>query len=84
MPIRSSRMGESRDFCFARYSSLKSQKNVDNKRYGAIMSFTEKTRLDTGDTFPEMSFKSITGYSFELPSEFAGSWGVVLLYRGGW
>ncbi len=48
------------------------------------MSFTEKKRLDTGDTFPEMSFKSISGYSFELPCEFTGSWGVVLLYRGGW
>ncbi len=29
-------------------------------------------------------FKSITGFTFELPNEFTGSWGLVLLYRGGW
>lgn len=48
------------------------------------MSITEKARLDTGDAFPEITFKSITGYDFELPTDFAGSWGLVLLYRGGW
>jgi len=48
------------------------------------MSFTEKTRLDTGDPFPEVSLNSITGYAFELPNEFAGSWGIFLLYRGEW
>lgn len=48
------------------------------------MSSREKTRLDTGDRFPELSCKSITGYTFELPKEFAGSWGIVLFYRGQW
>lgn len=48
------------------------------------MSFRETPRLDTGDHFPEMSLNSITGFPFELPSEFAGSWGIVLLYRGEW
>ena len=45
------------------------------------MTFAENKRLDTGDSFP---FDSITGYTFELPKEFAGSWGIVLLYRGEW
>ena len=52
---------------------------------GANMPFlTEGMRLDTGDLFPEISFKSITGYSFELPDAFKGSWCVLLIYRGGW
>jgi hypothetical protein len=48
------------------------------------MSFKKTAKLDTGDSFPEITFKSITGYSFELPEEFTGSWSLVLLYRGGW
>ena len=48
------------------------------------MSFTGKPLLDTGDSFPEMSLNSITGYSFELPKVFAGSWAIVLFYRGEW
>ena len=51
---------------------------------GLNMSFIEKNRLDTGDPFPEISFNSITGYNFKLPNDFAGSWGIVLLYRGEW
>lgn len=48
------------------------------------MPFTEKNRLNTGDPFPSISLNSITGYTFELPNEFADSWGIVLFYRGGW
>ncbi len=45
---------------------------------------SEGKRLDTKDLFPDISFKSITGYSFELPDAFKGSWCVLLIYRGGW
>lgn len=48
------------------------------------MTFLRKSQLNTGDKFPEMSMDSITGYSFDLPKEFTGSWGIVLLYRGDW
>jgi len=63
---------------------LPEKDNLKLNQTGASMPFTEKARLDTGDSFPEITFKSITGYAFELPKEFTGSWGVVLLYRGGW
>ena len=48
------------------------------------MSIAGGVKLETKDTFPELNFKSITGYNFPMPSEFKDSWGVVLLYRGGW
>ena len=49
------------------------------------MSFlSEGMKLDTGDLFPDISFKSITGYEFKLPDAFKGSWCVILIYRGGW
>ena len=48
------------------------------------MTFTKQNRLDTGDSFPEITFNSITGYSFNMPKDFDGSWGIVLLYRGEW
>jgi hypothetical protein len=51
---------------------------------GANMPFTKNKRLDTGDSFPEITFQSITGYTFDLPKEFTDAWSVVLLYRGDW
>jgi len=48
------------------------------------MSIAGRDKLDTKDSFPELTFKSITGYNFLLPNEFKDSWGVVLFYRGGW
>lgn len=45
---------------------------------------SEGTRRDTGDLFPDISFKSITGNVFEVPAAFKGSWCIILIYRGGW
>jgi len=40
--------------------------------------------LDSGDTFPTMSFNKAGGGQLKLPDDVAGDWGVVLLYRGHW
>ena len=48
------------------------------------MSTPGRARLDTKETFAELTFKSITGYDYLLPKEFKDSWSLVLLYRGGW
>lgn len=40
--------------------------------------------LNPGDRFPELTVSEAGGDAFELPSAFAGSFGVVLFYRGSW
>ena len=42
------------------------------------------TRLRPGDTFPSLTITPADGLLLELPGAFAGHFGVVLLYRGGW
>ena len=41
-------------------------------------------RLNNGDTFPHFSASQVGGGTINLPEDLAGSWGVVLFYRGHW
>jgi peroxiredoxin len=40
--------------------------------------------LHNGESFPELEVPAVGGGRLLLPSALAGSWGVVLLYRGAW
>jgi len=40
--------------------------------------------LDNGAAFPSMSLKLAGGGRLELPGDWAGSHGVLLIYRGRW
>jgi hypothetical protein len=40
--------------------------------------------LDSGDAFPRIEIDQAGGGKISLPDDLAGSWGVVLLYRGHW
>jgi hypothetical protein len=40
--------------------------------------------LDGGDPFPPLELDKTGGGKVRLPADLAGSWGVVLLYRGHW
>jgi peroxiredoxin len=40
--------------------------------------------LHNGDVFPNITLKTVGGDTFALPGDLAGSFGVVLLYRGSW
>ena len=42
------------------------------------------TALRNGDTFPSLTIDAIGGGTISLPSDLAGSFGVVLIYRGAW
>lgn len=42
------------------------------------------TRLANGTTFPELTMTSVGGGSLALPEALAGSYGVILAYRGSW
>ena len=42
------------------------------------------TMLDGGDPFPPLELDKVGGGKVRLPEDLAGSWGVVLLYRGHW
>ena len=41
-------------------------------------------RLDNGQTFPTLEVPRTGGGTLRLPDEFAGHYGVVLIYRGTW
>lgn len=41
-------------------------------------------RLDNGQTFPTLEVPRTGGGTLRLPDEFAGHYGVVLIYRGSW
>lgn len=45
---------------------------------------TTNARLNNGDTFPALSADLVDGGTLNLPQDLAGSWGVVLFYRGDW
>jgi len=56
---------------------------------GAVMSIPSTqsvmaTRLSTGDLFPHLKAQQVGGGPFELPQALAGSWSVILFYRGHW
>jgi len=40
--------------------------------------------LHNGDTFPALDVPAVGGGSISLPGDLAGSFGVVLVYRGSW
>ena len=40
--------------------------------------------LDSGDTFPAITFNKVGGGQLSLPGDLDGHWGVLLLYRGHW
>jgi peroxiredoxin len=40
--------------------------------------------LENGDLFPALSLAAVGGGSISLPDALAGSYGVVLIYRGAW
>ncbi len=40
--------------------------------------------LRNGDTFPALPVSTVGGGTISLPGDFAGSYGVVLTYRGAW
>ncbi|MGC2786987.1 MAG: redoxin domain-containing protein [Roseiarcus sp.] len=40
--------------------------------------------LNNGDAFPKLAIPAVGGGAITLPDAFAGSWGVVLIYRGAW
>ena len=41
-------------------------------------------RLDNGDQFPMLDIPAVDGGTISLPGDLAGSFGVVLVYRGSW
>jgi len=41
-------------------------------------------RLETGSRFPALSIPAVGGGHITLPDDLAGSFGVVLVYRGSW
>ncbi len=42
------------------------------------------SRLQNGGTFPSLTIDAVGGGSLSLPAGLAGSYGVVLIYRGSW
>ena len=40
--------------------------------------------LNNGDAFPKLAVPAVGGGAIALPGAVAGSWGVVLIYRGAW
>jgi peroxiredoxin len=42
------------------------------------------SRLNNGDVFPTLTLPRVGGGSVTLPQDLAGSYGVVLIYRGSW
>jgi peroxiredoxin len=41
-------------------------------------------RLENGQSFPSLQVRQVGGGTVSLPEELAGSFGVVLVYRGAW
>lgn len=41
-------------------------------------------RLSNGDTFPMLAFESVGAGALQVTNHLAGSYGVVLMYRGSW
>jgi peroxiredoxin len=40
--------------------------------------------LHNGDAFPKLDVPAVGGGTIALPAALAGSWGVILIYRGAW
>ena len=50
----------------------------------ASMNTLNAHRLNNGDPFPSLSAPLVGGGTLALPGDLAGSWSVVLFYRGHW
>jgi len=48
------------------------------------MSRSNSRILDTGDSFPKLTFGSIDGGVITLPADFGDRWNILLFYRGHW
>lgn len=48
------------------------------------MAKTATKVLDSGDSFPNLTFKTIDGQTIQTENHLKGSWNVVLFYRGFW
>lgn len=42
------------------------------------------SRLDYGQLFPRIEVPAVGGATISLPGDLAGSYGVILIYRGSW
>lgn len=41
-------------------------------------------KLDTGDTFPDLTLRLVGDGTLSLPDDFAADYNVMLFYRGHW
>ena len=41
-------------------------------------------RLENDQQFPTVTARKVEGGEMTIPADFAGSWGVLLFYRGEW
>ena len=48
------------------------------------MARSNTTQLDTNDRFPDFEVELLDSGNLRLPGDLAGSWTVVLAYRGHW
>ena len=48
------------------------------------MAKADSTFLDINDPFPNLELQLSTGETFNLPEDFGGNYGIVLIYRGDW
>lgn len=48
------------------------------------MSRADGRILDTGYTFPDMTFDTTRGVTLRLPRDFGVRWNILLFYRGHW
>lgn len=46
------------------------------------MAFDPQTRLDVGDTFPDLALDLPDGNTISVPGDYDGRWLVLLFYRG--
>jgi hypothetical protein len=42
------------------------------------------SRLQNGEAFPDLTVDVVGGHTLRLPRDLAGSYAVVLIYRGSW
>ncbi len=41
-------------------------------------------KLDSGDTFPDLTLRDLDDNDVTIPEVFGDGWGIVLMYRGHW
>ncbi len=50
----------------------------------SVLHDRQATLLHNGDSFPQLEIPAVGGGTIALPEDLAGSFGVVLIYRGSW